>query len=140
MCLYNVFVRPVIEYCSIVYHSMLTLGQAEELERLQKQVVKLAYGWDRSYNTICAEQDIPTLKERREKQVDKFIHKAIHSDRFSDVWFPRRDITEYNFRDRKPFKESKARTTRYYNSPLSHMRRRANELYAESEENENFTQ
>lgn len=138
LSLFNVFLRPVIEYCSIVYHSMLTAGQSDELERLQKQVIKLAFGWDRNYAAVCAEQDISTLKERRENHLDHFIHKSIQSERFGELWFPRRELATHNIRDRKPFKETKARTARYFNSPLSYMRRRANQLYAEYNETEDL--
>ena len=46
--MYCVFIRPVIEFCSVVYHSMLTVTQSEELERIQRQVTKLCFGWEKS--------------------------------------------------------------------------------------------
>lgn len=126
--LFNVFVRPTIEYCSVVYHSLLTEGQSNELERMQKQAVKLAFGWEKSYQMLCAENQIETLRERRENYVNNFIKKTVASEWFGPLWYPLRDPTTHNLRDRRPFYETKARSTRYFNSPLAFLRIRANEL------------
>ena len=126
--LYMVFVRSVIEYCSVIYHPMLTKGQSEEIERLQRQVVKPCFGWEKSYRTICAEQDNKTLAERREDYIDNFVKKTVESPRFGQSWYPLREETTHNIRDRRPFKEAQSRTSRFYNSPLSNLRRRANDL------------
>ena len=123
-----VFIRPVIEYCCVVYHPLLTVCQSNELERMQKQAVKLAFGWEKDYKTICAEKGIQTMKARREAYIDKFVQKTVNSPRFGEEWYPLRDPTGYNIRDRRPFRETNARTQRYYNSPLSFLRRRANDL------------
>ena len=95
---------------------------------MQKQAAKLAFGWEKSYEEICAQHNITTLKKRREIQIDKFVVKNVNNPRFGLEWFPTRHSDNYNIRDRDPFKETKCRTTRYYNSPLSFMRRRANAL------------
>ena len=104
-------------------------GQSEELEKLQKRVLKLAFGWDTSYSDMCSIYNIPTLKQRRMDYVDRFILKSIDNERYSSSWFPLREEVVHDLRDRRPFQETKARTSRYYNSPISFMRRRANELY-----------
>ena len=126
--LYCVFVRPIIEFCSVVYHSLLTAQQAEELERLQRQAIKLSYGWDRSYQEICASQNIQTLEERRKLAVDRFVCKAAENPRFAEQWFPLRMEAGHEIRDRRIFHETCARTERYHKSPLANMRRRANDL------------
>ena len=128
MKLYNALVRPVIEFCCVIYHPLLTKCQANDIERMQKQVVKLAYGWDYSYQEICAVKSIDTLEERRINYIDNFVRKALNNTRFNSAWFPLRDVDTHNIRDRKIYSETRTRTTRYYNSPLSYMRRRANHI------------
>ena len=130
--LFNVFIRPVIEFCSIIYHPLLTISQSNSIEKMQKQVVKLAFGWEKSYSVICAEQDIATLRQRRIDYIDRFVAKSIQNSRFKDSWFPLREEAAYNLRERRPYRETKSRTSRYYNSPLSYMRRRANVLHTET--------
>ena len=44
--LYCVYIRSILEYCSPVYHSLLTAGQAETLERLQRHAARVCYGND----------------------------------------------------------------------------------------------
>lgn len=133
--IFNVFLRPIIEYCCIVYHPLLTTTQSNIIEKMQKQVVKLAFGWDRDYYVVCAEQDIQTLKKRRENYIDNFVMKAVRSSRFKEAWFPLREPDIYNLRGRRPFIETKAKTKRYYCSPLSFMRRRANDIHSETQTN-----
>ena len=76
--LFNVFIRPAIEFCRVIYHSLLTRAQSGEIECMQRQVVKLAYGYDLSYAAACELHGITTLEERREKQVDKFAQKTLN--------------------------------------------------------------
>ena len=125
---FNIFIRPVIEYCSVIYHPMLTKKQSSDIERMQKQAAKLCFGWNKSYAVICAEQSIDTLETRRLKYIDSFITKTIDSDRFKDTWYPLREEDEYGIRNRRPFVETRTRTSRYYKSPLSFLRRRANDI------------
>ena len=132
MNLFNIFVRPIIEYCCVIYHPLLTVSQSDEIEKMQRQAAKLAFGWHKSYDVICAEQNIQTLKTRREAYIDSFTLKALRSNRFSTSWFPLRDQTEHDLRDRRPYRETRARTKRFFNSPLSFMRRRANDLFIEA--------
>ena len=107
---------------------MLTGCQNNAIERMQRQVVKLAFGWANSYSTTCAQQGIKTLEERRKYNLDKFVAKSATNPRFADSWFPLRDLQGPNIRERRIFREMNARTSRYYNSPLAYMRRRANDL------------
>ena len=125
--LYKIFIRPVIEFCAVVYHSMLTNKQVLEIERLQKQVVKLVFGWEQSYTDICQRYNIETLEERRKTMLDRFVMKTTANPRFSESWYPLR-LPGPEVRDRRIYMEATARTHRYYNSPLATMRRRANDL------------
>ena len=42
--LYCCYIRAVIENCSPVYHPMLNSGQAESLEKLHRQAVRICFG------------------------------------------------------------------------------------------------
>ena len=42
--LYCCYLRSIVEYCSVVYHPMLTRGQAWDLERLQRLAVRICFG------------------------------------------------------------------------------------------------
>ena len=125
--LFNVFIRPVIEFCTAVYHSQLTKQHSKDLERMQKQVVRLAFGSEKSYKSICEEFSIQSLKERREIQIEKFVKKTLANPRYKD-WYPVRNPEGPGVRERRIYVETKARTQRYYNSPIAYFRRKANDL------------
>ena len=126
--LYTVFIRPVIEFCAIVYHSMLTKQQEEELEALQRKVIRLCYGYNCNVDSVVSNTGIESLKERHLKSIDKFIVKNYLNDRFSHKWFPRRHAGREDIRRMKHFIEPRTKTNRLYNSPLNYMRRRINYL------------
>ena len=95
---------------------------------MQRQVIKLAFGWQVPYSEICKRYGITTLKQRRIDIIDRFVAKAVNNERFRDTWFPLREQGGPEVRDKRIFRETCARTSRYYNSPLAYMRWRANDL------------
>ena len=127
--LYTLFVRPVIEFCSIVYHSLLTKQQDLELERLQRKVIRLCFGYNCDVESVGKREGIETLSERRVCSVDRFIVKNYMNERFSSKWFPRKQHIRHDIRKQKKFEEFKTNTDRFYNSPLNYMRRRINFLH-----------
>ena len=129
--LYCSVIRAAIEYCSPTYHSMLSEGMSDRIEKLQMKSLKTIFGWDKSYSDLLDLAGIETLKRRREKLVDNFAIKSSRNPRF-DSWFPKAMPTGHNTRLNLPFQEEHARTKRYMNSPLFHMRRRLNQMSNEN--------
>ena len=128
---YKVMLRPILEYCSPIYHSMLTLGMSEDLERQQKTALKMIFGFGLTYEDLLAKANIRRLSDRREEACLNFAKKMSESVRFG-VLFPKNEYEEDTpvLRNRKTFTEEFARSERLYRSPLYHMRRVLN-----SEEN-----
>ena len=126
--LYCCFLRSIIEYCSVVYHSMLNQGQAWDLERLQRLAVRICYGTDRSTDDIMASNAIESLEQRRVRRCDAFLRKAIAHPRFGAKWFPPRRGVHRELRNRREIEEIRATTNRRFNSPLAFLRRRANDI------------
>ena len=88
---YTTVVRPVLDYCAVVYHSMLTDEQDQQVERLQAQALKCIYGYKMSYKEMRDRAGITTHQARRVELCDKFAEKAATSGRFSEAWFPLRE-------------------------------------------------
>ena len=123
---YKSIIRPVFDYCAVVYHALLTDDQDQLLERLQRQALKVIYGAGHTYTEMREMAGITTLRQRRVTLCDKFAAKCADSDRFGH-WFrlnqnPRRSSRGTG----EKFAEEFARCKRYYNSPLFFMRRRVN--------------
>ena len=126
--LYCCYVRSVIEYCSPVYHPLLTQGQETDLERLQRHALRVCFGYDRPVDEWMQENNIATLKARRITQSDKFIRKAAANPVFGPTWFQPRPDTTHDLRTRRVVQETQTRTLRRFNSPLAFLRRRANQI------------
>jgi hypothetical protein len=125
---YKSMIRSVIEFASVVYHSLLTADQAAQLERLQRQALVCVYGSGESYSVMLAKAGIEKLSERRENACLKFAKKCI-GGKFSS-WFPRKEGRE-GLRTVRPYKESFARCDRLKNTPIFYMRRKLNEEAAD---------
>ena len=121
---YRTIVRPVIDHCCVVYHSLLKDYQDEELDRMQAHALRLIYGKDLSYHRMRELAGVPTLRDRRIELVDKFSAKCVKSERFRS-WFPEKVAGRASRRSEK-YLESFARCERLKNSPLYYMRRRLN--------------
>ena len=119
---YRTVVRPVLDYCAVVYHPMLSDEQDQLIERLQARALKNIYGYKDSYATMREKAGVTTHRARRIELCDKFARKASANPRFE--WFPAR--TGRSGRHAEPFKEFQARTDRLFNSPLYYFRRRMN--------------
>ena len=126
--MYTVFVRPIIETNSVIYHSMLTRHQCNTIEKMQRKVIRLCFGFNMHPNVFSEMYDLKTLEERRELSAKKFVQKALQTPRFANKWFLARPEVETNLRRRNKYVEKQARTSRYYNSPLLYLQRVANSL------------
>ena len=84
---YKTLVRPIAEYCSVVFHSMLSNKQDEELEWLEATALWYIFGYGIPYSAMRELADIPTLRQWRINACDKFAASCIESERFKD-WFP----------------------------------------------------
>ena len=126
--LYCCYLRTVVEYCSVVYHSLLTAGQSEDLERTHRQAVRICYGTAELVQNVMATDGIETLEARRTRRCDGFIRKASLNPNFAGRWFKGRPDNGHDLRRSREIFEPRASTARWFKSPLSFLRRRANQL------------
>ena len=125
---YTCFIRPTLDYCANVYHSMLTGNQAEQLEKMQLSALKIIYGFHLSKDELNNKAGITTLHERRENLFVGFCKKAYGNERFKTEWFQERTFEGPNLRVQKILKEKHAKSSRLFNSPLYKMRRTLNDV------------
>ena len=125
--MYRCFLLYVIDYASVVYHSLLTGDQASALDRLQAAAIKIIFGRKTSYRAALELSGLEHLGERRLRMIDSFIIKTADNPRFIH-WFPQRVFVHPNLRKEKIYLEKHARTERLYNSHLYFYRRGMNEI------------
>ena len=119
---YCTVVRPILDFCTVVYHPMLTDEQDQEVERLQAKALKNIYGFKNSYSVMREKAGITTHRARRIALCDKFAENAAAGGHFG--WFALQSGKSGRHGD--TYQEFQARTDRLYNSPLYYFRRRLN--------------
>ena len=76
--LYCSFIRPHLEYASIVWNPGLK-GQVDALESVQKFALRMCTRmWDSSYDELLANTELPSLKARRIQASLCHLFKIIH--------------------------------------------------------------
>ena len=126
--LYQSLVLPVLDYTSIVYHSMLSNTQDQKLESLQKLALRIVYSTTTlSYDELLTKSGLTTLRERRICFIDNFLLKAINHPIYSK-WFTLKVFTHHDLRKDNIYEEKYARTKCLYQSPLFYYRRRLNHI------------
>ena len=125
---YCCFLRSVLDYCTNVYHPMLSQGQTDTLEKLQYSALKIIFGYDTDKENLLKLSGLSTLQERRKKLFEAFCLKNYKNERFKQTWFEERDFEGADLRKQKIIVEKFARTSRLYNSPVYAMRRKLNDI------------
>ena len=123
---YTTIIRPVADYCCVVYHSSLTDEQSEQLERLQSHALKCIYGPGLSARKMREMADITTLAARREAMADKFALKLSRDPLFADYFPLKTTRSSGRSGNTEMYLERKARCDRLKDSPFFYFRRRLN--------------
>ena len=125
---YKTLIRPTAEYASPVWHSLITVGESEFLERQQTQALRNIYGTALSARRMRLKSDLERLWTRREEACRKFAQKNVTNPRCNGWFIPRqppryarRASTSYN-----EYYEPLSRTDRHRNSPINYARRLLN--------------
>ena len=132
---YKTIILPSVEYSSVIYGCMIPDYLSNKLESVQKQALKIIFGWDKDYNEIIASGEISTLAERRKEATLNFAIKTAASPRFGPLWFKKSPETEVEVRPttRKHYVERFCRTERSKSSPINYMTRLLNEYLSKLE-------
>jgi hypothetical protein len=117
--IYVLFIRSLLEYCCVVWHSSLIVENQTDIERVQKTCLKVILGeMYVSYHSALEMTGLKTLSERREDRCLDFAKKCLKNPRLKATYFPSTHLVTNSERE-KDFKSIllKLRHTR---SPPSH--------------------
>ena len=128
VALYKVFLLSVIDYGSVVYHSMLSGEQNKKIDHLQRTALQIIFGNKLSYRKLLEISGLPMVSERRMALLDRFILKAAASEKYKESWFPRKTFYHQDLRKELIYEEKFAKTDRFYNAPIYFYRQRLNEI------------
>ena len=125
--IYTHLIRSVVEYCSVVFHSRLTIDQSDMLERIQRTCLKVILG-DRyeNYDSALEMSGLERLFSRREQRCLDFILKYVKQNR-NRVLFPVN--TSRNGKAKEKYVVNWARTEAYRNSTVPYCQRLLNKHF-----------
>ena len=131
--IYILFIRSITEYCSVVFHSTLTMEQSEKLEKIQKTCLKIIL--DDSYVDYDAALEmcgLETLASRRHKRCLDFALKAVKHPKNRRL-FPLSTVnTDHLMRKKEKYVVNFARTSSYQKSAIPFCQKLLNKHAAES--------
>ena len=119
------YIRSVVEQYATVWHSSITNGEKNDLERTQKVALKILFG-----NTYTTYADalkwtgLDTLSARRSQLCLNFARKCPKKDKTKSM-FPL-NKTDVNTRNREHYKVTSAKTDRLARSAIPYMQRLLN--------------
>ena len=121
--LYTEYIRPTIEYASVVYGPILTKEGTLRIEKLQERALRTIYASSASYPRLLERSGIEKLATRRQKSIERFALK----NRNNENWFLRREEDD-RLRSRETYNIERAKTNRHFYGHLNIMRRFLNSL------------
>ena len=120
--IYSTIIRPMIEYGCQVYGPMITATQGERIERIQRSVMKIIFGFETSYAESLQLSGLERLSVRRDDLIRRFAERTSLNPRY-EHWFPPLNPHPHDLRRRLRYREDLTRTERRKKGPIMTMRR-----------------
>ena len=112
---YTTCIRPVMEYASPVFHDSLTQSLSDDLESIQKRVMKIIFPGI-TYNEALNITNVQKLKTRRQELTNKLFQEIVSNDSHRlHCILPSRNLSNFNLRNKHGF-NGHFQTQRYKNS------------------------
>ena len=106
-------IRPLLEYCSQVFHHSLSIYLCEDLENVQKRALAIISP-NQTYAQSLQKLNFTSLKERRSLLCDKWFSSIVsfESHKLRNLLPPLQE-DNYNFRNKRLFSIPMMRTERF---------------------------
>ena len=127
--IYILYIRSILEYCSTVWHSTLTVDQSKQIEGVQRLCLKIILGTEYSgYEAALKQCGLDSLSERRQKKCLQFGLKCLLHPIHSSMFPVNPQLNNLvNTRSKEHFLVNKARTDSYKDSTIPYIQRMLND-------------
>ena len=123
--IYILYIRSVIEQSAVVWHSSITKGERNDLERTQKVALRIMLGSNySSYNDALNFTGLETLADRRQKLCFNFAKKCVKNN--ATAWMFPEKYQLVDTRHPEKFLVTKAKTDRLRKSAIPYMQKLLN--------------
>ena len=104
---------------------------AGKLESIQRQALRIIFGYNVNIQYIIEQWDVELLEERRKAAVLRFAIKNEKNPRYGGKWFREASYEDREVRatTRNKYIEPRCRTDRLMNNPITYMTKLLNEHY-----------
>ena len=135
---YILYVRSLLEYCSVVWHSTLTGDQSNTIERVQKLCLKVILGQEyENYDSALEVCGLESLSSRREEKCLKYGLKSllhpVHCKKFPVN--PHVLNNTLDSRNSEHFKVNWAKSESYRTSAIPYIQRMLNDYVKNQQKN-----
>ena len=125
--IYVLFIRSTAEYCSVAFHSSLTIENSQKLEQIQKICLKVILGdMYISYSVALEMCGLISLSSRRKDRCLKFAQKCVKHPKLQRL-FPHRVYDQHDIRNQEVFEVNFAGSGTYMKSAIPYCQRLLNE-------------
>ena len=126
--IYILFIRSVVEYCAVVWHSRLTRELSDSLEIVQKTCLRVILGDDyEGYSAALVTCGLVTLFQRREARCLTFAHRCLKHPTLREMFPLNQNNVRNKHTSRELYEVNFARTETYKLSAIPYMQRKLNE-------------
>ena len=129
--IYILYIRSLLEYCSVVWHSTLTVEQSNNIESVQKLCLKVILGPEYDgYEKAMSNCDLVSLSERREQKCLQFGLKSLLHPVHSSMFPVNPKIgnqSSANTRNNEHFSVNWAKSESYRKSAIPYIQRLLND-------------
>ena len=130
--IYISFIRSLLEQSCVVWNSMLTEQNINDLERVHKTVLKLILKNEYlDYNNALLKLDLPTLSQRRKYLCENFALKNINNEKMKHHFRENPNLHNMTTKNPEKYMVSFAHTERLKNSPVIYMQKLLNQKHME---------
>ncbi|XP_072039057.1 uncharacterized protein [Amphiura filiformis] len=125
---YRGYIRPMVEYSDVIWHSTLTSKQAIKLENIQKRALRIILGCNYvSYDNALVVCNVDKLSDRREQHCLNFARTLSKCDRTTKLLPPSRGQAHgRQLRNNANLSQLRARTDMFARSPVPYFVRLLN--------------
>ena len=124
--IYIAYIRSILEQSCPVWHFSLTQENSMDIERVQKNALKIILGQKyENYESSLEKLNLENLHSRRENLCLRFAKKCAANDK-TKVMFPEK-VSLKNTKNQNRYEVNFARTARYYKSAIPEMQRLLNQ-------------
>ena len=123
---YSIFIRSLVEYCSVCWHSSLTVEQSACIERVKKISLRIILGEDYiNYEGALLICNLDTLQNRREKRCLNFALKCLNHPKHKSL-FPINNQNLHNMRKIEKYRVNFAHNGYYQKSAIPYCQKLLN--------------